>query len=93
MTEEQFKKRCAEILRENIHFYGPLGDYVIHGALDAIWKLHTKQKLNIHGVSGKRPYRCSNCQAELILDEVINDEITLRQAAGVPTRSEGKAGD
>jgi hypothetical protein len=52
-----------------------------------------EQKLNIHCVSGKRPYRCANCQAELILYEVINDEIALRQAAVVPTRSEGKAGD
>lgn len=27
----------------------------VTGALDAIWKLHTEQKLNKHGVSGKRP--------------------------------------
>lgn len=50
MNEEQFKKAVAEILRKEITFSGQLNDFVIHGALDSIWELHTKQKLNIHGV-------------------------------------------
>ena len=46
MTEEQFKNRCAEILREHVTFSHQLGDFVIHGALDAIWRLHNEQNLN-----------------------------------------------
>jgi hypothetical protein len=38
--KEQFKEQCAEILRKNITFSGQIGDYVIHGALDALWELH-----------------------------------------------------
>lgn len=43
MTEDQFKERCADILRENITFSGQLRTYVIHGALEEIWKLHIEQ--------------------------------------------------
>lgn len=55
MTEEQFKDKCARILRDNITFSPQGQNYIITGALDAIWKLHIEQKLNKHGVSGKRP--------------------------------------
>ncbi len=44
LTEEQYKERCAEILRDNITFSGQLGDYVIHGALEMLWKLHINQE-------------------------------------------------
>lgn len=50
ITEKEFKERCADILRKNITFSHQVGDYVIHGALDALWELHTEQNLNIHGV-------------------------------------------
>lgn len=50
ITEKEFKERCADILRKNITFSHQVGDYVIHGALDALWQLHTEQNLNIHSV-------------------------------------------
>ena len=50
MTEQEFKKQVAEILRTEIKYSGQIGDYVIHGAIDSIWKLHTEQKLNIASV-------------------------------------------
>lgn len=70
ITEEDYKKRCAEILRNNITFAGQIGDYVIHGALDAIWKLHTEQTDVNPLVSGSLPtdediVRWSNEVAEL----------------------------
>lgn len=38
--EDAFKNRVAQIMRDNITFSGQVGDYIIHGALDEIWKLH-----------------------------------------------------
>lgn len=55
MTEEQFKDECASILCNNITFSPQGQNYIITGVLEAIWKLHTEQKLNKHGVSGKQP--------------------------------------
>jgi hypothetical protein len=40
--EEEFKEHVAQILRDNITFAGQVGDYVIHGALDKIWQLHSQ---------------------------------------------------
>ena len=54
ITEKEFKERCAEILRKEITFSHQVGDYVIHGALDSLWKLHIEQNSHKHGVSGKR---------------------------------------
>ena len=50
ITEKEFKERCAEILRKNITFSHQVGDYVIHGALDSLWKLHTEQNSHKHDV-------------------------------------------
>jgi len=50
ITEKEFKERCAEILRKEITFSHQVGDYVIHGALDSLWKLHTEQNSHKHGV-------------------------------------------
>lgn len=55
ITEKEFKERCAEILRKEITFSHQVGDYVIHGALDSLWKLHIEQNSHKHGVSGKQP--------------------------------------
>lgn len=43
MTEQEFKNRVAEILKDKIHFSPQLESYVIHGALDEIWQLHTSE--------------------------------------------------
>jgi hypothetical protein len=86
--------QILEAIKEDIRFQFD-GDPLMMRTMNLViteYKARS-ERLHKHGVSGKRPYRCSNCHAELILDEVINNEITLRQAAGVPTRSEGKAGD
>lgn len=59
ITEQQYKERCAEILRNNITFSHQIGDYVIHGALEALWKLHTEQTDVNPLVSGSVCPRCN----------------------------------
>ena len=41
MTKEEYQNEAAKILRENITFSGQVGDYVIHGALEKLWELHS----------------------------------------------------
>lgn len=50
ITEKEFKNKCAEILHKNITFSHQVGDYVIHGALEELWKLHTEQNSHKHSV-------------------------------------------
>lgn len=51
MTEQQYRKECARIIRDNITFSPQIGDYVIHGALDKLWKLHLQEAKNISSSS------------------------------------------
>lgn len=82
ITEEEFKKRCAEILRNNITFAGQVGDYVIHGALAELWKLHTEQKLNKHDVSGSVGLRYEMCKDQPAQIDCRNTKCKFYKGAG-----------
>jgi hypothetical protein len=38
--EREFKDKVIQIMRDQITFSGQLHDYVVHGALESIWRLH-----------------------------------------------------
>lgn len=47
MNKEQFKIKCAEILRDNITLSPQTQNYVIHGALEELWKIYSQNQLAI----------------------------------------------
>ena len=40
LSEQEYKDTCAKIMRDNITFSPQTQDYIIHGALEELWKLY-----------------------------------------------------
>jgi hypothetical protein len=40
-SEKEFKEKVMEIIKDNIHFAPQVDGFVVHGAIDKIWELHS----------------------------------------------------
>lgn len=57
MTTDKTKEEIAAILRDNIHFSGQVGDYVIHGAIEKLLEREQVQSIGFAEWMMDRYYR------------------------------------